>query len=357
MAYSLIIVSRNRPAFLLRLLRYYRDCSLRAPIFLGDSSAGEACAQVRAAVEGFRETLDINFSAYPEDVPVLDKLRTEYSKVATTYVAWVGDDDFLLPVALEAGTQVLDRQPDCAAIIGRAAVFSVADDAATGKIQTLGDYAQRAVGQHRAGDRLLAQARQGSAFTYSLRRTALAQKILAALNSRLWPDDVFGYYFFEVLDGFITAVSGKVIAVDQLKMVRQVHLNSSAAAGWARTNAFRMTADERWPQFISNVSAILSESLLEADPALSKAEAAEITELALWIRVNGAMAAGINRELARRSAAPLAPPTLRRLVRQTLPRVADRTSLLRQRLRQKRSLSSNDYAALNRILRLVEYAP
>ncbi|MBL8491963.1 MAG: TIGR00180 family glycosyltransferase, partial [Rhodocyclaceae bacterium] len=170
MNYSLVIISRNRPGFLARLLAYFRNQGLRARIHLGDASSGEAREQVAALVAEFQPGLDIAFTAYDESLSVMERLRRQFEQVETPYAAWVGDDDFLVPSALEAGAALMDAMPGCGAVIGKAVTFSVVDDAVRGPVLAVADYLQLPVVQEVPVDRLLAQSKQGAAFPYSLRR-------------------------------------------------------------------------------------------------------------------------------------------------------------------------------------------
>lgn len=300
MRYSLVVISRNRPAFLARLLQYYVNCGLKAPILLGDASSGDASAEVREVVGAFRGRLDLSVTIYDPEVAVFERLRSEFAKVGTPLVAWVGDDDFLIPSALDEGAALLEARSDCAALIGKAISFTVEADGARGAIVGRGDYLQAPAAEERTTDRLLTQAVQGVAYCYSLRRTALAQRIMSHMDPDLWPDDVLGYYFFEMLDGYITAIDGRIVALDRLMMARQVYPTSSAG-GWNAVSASRLLTDPRLAIAVERAAGVIAGELRAREPALSVTDVDAAADIAVASRVHGLMGKLLKRELATRS--------------------------------------------------------
>ena len=350
-AYSLVLLSRNRPQFLARLLRYYQSQRLRVRILLSDASGGAARGEVEGIVATYRDALDLAYTRYPENAPPLERLALEMGKVETRYAAWVGDDDFLVPAALRAGSAYLDAHPDCAAVIGRALQFAVEGDAARGKVAGIGAYQQIPCEQACASERLVAEAHHGTAYTYALRRTETVNRNLARFDPAFWPDDPIGYQFFEIMDGLLTSIAGRVAALDDLTLLRQVHGGSAAAAGRETHKLYRIVLHPRWPEFSRKVVETLSEVLQTQQPDLDSVRCAGYAELALCMRMGTTLQKSTAMERQgfrppRVGAARAAKSLVARLV----PGASRGKALFLQRLR----LHRKNYVELARVVRLIE---
>jgi glycosyltransferase domain-containing protein len=345
MDYSLVVVSRNRPAFLARLLSYYARHSA-APIVLGDASEGDNLHKVERVVDAFRDRVPVLYTRYSADTPLLVRLRAEFAKVTTPYVAWVGDDDFLLPAALSRAAAALERDASCAGVIGNAVLFAVEGDGAQGRLRTVGNYLQQGCAAPDAAERLLAQASHGTCLTYAMRRTALIRDILDKFEVEAWPDDVFGYHFYEVADAFLTALGGNVIVLDQLMMARQAHIGSTAASAPKEQRLHRMIVHPQWAEWTARFLGLLTRELMRRQPALSGKRAGEVVEAAFCERMRSTLRKPLaGRQSPPRRAFPGVPQWVVGLARR-------RQRLLMQRVR----LGAHEYGELSKVLRLVENA-
>ena len=345
--YSVVVISRDRPSFLARLFEYYAGRGFTAPLLLGDGSGAASRGEVAGVVDRYRGRLQVSYTAYPETAPVLERLQWETAKVSTPYIAWAGDDDFLVPRALQAACEHLGSHEDVAAVTGKALQFSVKGDEARGTLAGVGEYRQTPCEQGRASDRLLAEAHQGTAYTYALRRTDAVKRNLARFDTAFWPDDRIGYYFFEILDGLLTSLDGRIAMLKDLLLLRQTHARSTAASGRATHKLHLVVLHPRWPEFSRKAIDTLAESLIARQRELSPAQSAEYAELALCTRIGALLLKG-------RATGGGQPPettrSARSLLRQLLPDIARGKSLLIERLK----LNREDRNELAQIVRLIE---
>lgn len=297
---SVVIISRNRPRFLQRLIGYFAEEGLDAPILLGDASEPEAAEVVAAACRNAGKRLDIRCTAYEPGFSPMSRLRAEFDKVETGTAIWVGDDDFVSPRLLREAVDRLVREPAYATVTGRAVTFTVAGDGPGGKVSGMGDYLQKGYAQTLASERLLTQAGDGIALTYSLRRTMLVQRVLGDIDALSLPDDFLGYYLFELLDGMLTVLAGKVALCDGIMMARQVHAGSSAAAGRKGPDRFNLLTHADWPAAFAKAQALVAMRLNEAQPEIEISKAREIAESAFLERLRTM----IEKTLARRQSVP-----------------------------------------------------
>jgi len=345
MDYSLVLISRNRPAFLARLLRYYARHGLRAPLHLGDASDAPQWEEVQALAREHGRALDLRLTHYGAGVPPMPRLAEEYAKVETPLVAWVADDDFLAPPALAAGARALGERPAAAAFAGRAALFSVKGDGAHGTLQWFSGYPQRGYAGAGAAARMLEYARDPVPLAYALRRTALSRSIMATVGAAGWPDDAVGYAFFEILDGMLTVVGGEVLMANEVLMVRQSHVTSYGAQGLAEQFDFRYLSSPAWASLRDAMVEALVRALAAAEPTLGQDAAREAAERALWLRTSQMW-----RNLALRSApaAAGAPARPSRLDRLPFARAAY------VNLKMLSAAGAAGYGALAEVKRLVE---
>lgn len=297
---SVVVISRNRPRHLERLFGYFADEGLDAPILLGDASDLGAAEAVAALCARFGGRLDVRRTPYAAGAPPVNRLRREFDKVETGTAIWVGDDDFVSPRFLRNGVERLARESECVAVTGRAVTFSVAGDGPGGKVSGMGDYLQKGYAQPLASERLLAQAGDGVALTYSLRRTTVVRRALGEIDALGLPDDPLGYYLFELLDGMLTVLAGKVAFCDGVMMARQVHAGSAAAAGRQGPDRLSLLTRMDWPNAFAKARTLAAARLAEAQEALGEKCAADIAGTAFWLRLR----AMIDKELARRLSVP-----------------------------------------------------
>jgi hypothetical protein len=338
MDYSVVVISRNRPRYLERLFGYFVNESLEAPVFLGEASAPAEAAEVASVCARFGVKLDIRRTAYEAGSTPMGRLRLEFDKVETGAAIWVGDDDLVSPSILRTAAARLERSPECAAVTARAVTFAVAEG---GAVCGLGDYLQRPYRQALAKDRLLAQAMDGTALTYCLRRTAVVQRVLGDIDDLALPDDALGYYLFELLDGMLTVLAGQVDLCDDVMMARQVHPGSTAAAELKSADRLGLLVRSDWPEAFGKAQDLVAGRLSGMQSGLGIDEAREIAGSALWIRVR----AKIDKELGRRLGAGRGQA------------LGGRAAAALVRLRSGRVLGARGGGELGRMMKAIECFP
>lgn len=298
---SVVVISRNRPRYLERLFRYFAAEGLKSPLFLGDASNPGEAANVAEICRRFLKRLDIRYTSYPEHYSPVARLRSQYDKVQTDAVIWVGDDDLVSPRFLSTAADRLGQSSSCVAVTGRAVTFSVAGDAPGGIVSGLGDYRQRGYLQDKASDRLVALAWDGVALTYSLRRTSVVRSMLGEIEGLALPDDALGYYFFELLDGMLTVLAGQVLLSRDFLMARQVHAASTAAVGRKNSDSLSLLVRSDWPDAFGKVARVLGDRLKEVQPGMGTAEGEKFAATMLWLRVRAMLDKELPRRLGMRS--------------------------------------------------------
>ena len=241
-AFSLIIPTYEGTPFLRRCLDHLKSVEYPGHIVLADDSSGAHREFVESCASRYPE-LWIDLHPYEHGTRFFDKLCRSLDRIGARFVMLCGQDDFVVPAALERLTGTLDADAGLACARGRVARFRIHRKAgATGEdragIEFL-EHPMRAYREAHAVDRVLAHLRGYSSTLYSIHRRA--QLIESFRRTEAATRNVV---FMQYLSSCITAAQGRVECVDTLFLVRQAH-----AASWA---ARLMGDSEHWPLLVAS---------------------------------------------------------------------------------------------------------
>jgi glycosyltransferase domain-containing protein len=114
---TVVVPTRNRRAFLARMLRFSELVRLPYRIVVMDSSEPAQAAANAALVAGYSGRLRAEF--HPSCPDLLGKLKAGIDKVATPYACFWADDDFQTPEGLVQCLEVLRSNPAAGSCLGR----------------------------------------------------------------------------------------------------------------------------------------------------------------------------------------------------------------------------------------------
>lgn len=214
---SLIIPTMNRPDFLIRLLRYYRDIGFPGYICIGDSSDAAHIEPTKRAVEALQGKLNIIYREYP-DYNISMAISHLIDLVSTRYAAFVADDDFLVPAALEQCAMFLDNHPDYVAAHGVGVGLGLKSSGAYGQVAWASHYQQPVIDGDSASQRLLAHLSNYAVTLFSVHRIESWREMYQDISSL--KDDTFA---LELLPCCRSVIQGKVKELDCFYLVRQSH--------------------------------------------------------------------------------------------------------------------------------------
>ena len=119
---AVIIPTMNRPDFVIRAIRWYEAIGI--PVFIGDSSPKPQ----------FPTMFPSGDFTYYAHTPGANEIKASYLAAQTMlrqsniadipYLAWAGDDDFLLPRSLDQCSSLLDSNPGVTSATGYATIFA-----------------------------------------------------------------------------------------------------------------------------------------------------------------------------------------------------------------------------------------
>jgi glycosyltransferase domain-containing protein len=227
-AFAVVIPTYEGTPFLRRTLEYLRHVSFMGEILIADDSSGGDREFALSSADRYPE-LSIQVHDHPHRTRFLDKLVRSLAKSDAKYVLLCGQDDFLVPDAVENLLRLLEERPDCSAARGKVARFRLArqtreDGSAKGKVE-FSRHAMLAYEEGSAAERVLSHIRAYTSTLYSVhRREHLIESF------RTTEASTKNVIFFQYLSSCITASLGKIAATDDLFMIRQAHARSWAAS-------------------------------------------------------------------------------------------------------------------------------
>ncbi|MGH6689838.1 MAG: TIGR00180 family glycosyltransferase [Gammaproteobacteria bacterium] len=240
-AFSLIIPTYEGTPFLRRCLDHLKSVQYLGHVVLADDSTGEHREFVESCASRYPE-LWIDVHLYEHRTRFLDKLCQSMERIRARLVMLCGQDDFVVPSAVERVARALDADAGLACARGRIARFYIRgrdSGGANGVAVEFARYPMRAYREVRAVERVVGHIRAYSSTLYSVHRRPLLiesfRRTEAATNNVI---------FMQYLSSCITAAQGRIECVDALFLARQAH-----SASWA---AQLMRDSEHWPLLVAS---------------------------------------------------------------------------------------------------------
>ena len=214
---SILVPTMNRPEFVIRLLEYYRLVKSKHPIYIGDASNLQNKSKILEKINILKKDLDINYFHWPKfnDLRTLDEL---VKKSEHDYCAYIGDDDFLIPEALEKCANFLEKNPKYRTAQGQSMIFHFNENGPYGKTFFSGQYwKNNSIENEKSSERFLEFGKHYWTPVFSVKRKKECIKDLEFYGNM--PDKNFG----EIISNFTFITRGKSKFLDCLYLVRQGH--------------------------------------------------------------------------------------------------------------------------------------
>jgi len=214
---TLLVLTKNRSDFLIRLLRYYEDTGFEGCICIADGSGPDHVERTKRMIETLRGKFSIVYKGYP-DLTLSECLKRLLDFVSTPYAAFCGDDDFLIPSALNKCAKFLDDHPDYAFAHGKGVNIALDKKGPYGRIVDCSCYQQDEIEAESASQRLDYYLRHGHITIFSVHRSEYLRVMYR--DSYVLKDVVFGS---ELIPCCHSIILGKSKQLDCFHVVRQGH--------------------------------------------------------------------------------------------------------------------------------------
>lgn len=268
---AIVITTRNRSDFLIRLLNYYTTNNCPHTIYIGDASTKDHQQQTTDAIKKIGDKISVvynDFTGYTPSQSTYELL----TQVKEQYACFNGDDDYQISDSLTKCAEFLEQNPDYATATGYAVNFRLKQDGAYGDMASLKDYPRPELHDKTASQRILNFLNNYFVINISVSRTEQMKKTWS--NYDKVPDLAFGS---EILPGVLSIIDGKAKTLDCLSIVRQMHNRQYALAfilDWI--------ASPDWSNSYLRFSEIVSQKLSEKEGITPK-EAQQVLKHGFWI--------------------------------------------------------------------------
>lgn len=272
---TIIIPTKNRSDFLIRLLNYLADTRYRYFINIGDSSNVFHAGRIRETIKKLGNRLHVVYYECP-DLTGPKCLVKLVQMVSTPYVSYIGDDDFLVPNSLEKCVKFLEMNPEHVACHGVGAIISLNQDNSHVQFKNVYDYRLRSREEGVASERLINHLSNNSNVLFSVYRSEVFKKMFD--NNNVIIDVSFG---FDLLPACLAVIMGKIKEISCFHIIHHTH---SAQIKYSKDIYDWLTSPNWFPSY-QIFNKILSDELLKKDAA-SLDEAQLIVKRAFWSYLN-----------------------------------------------------------------------
>lgn len=268
---TLLVLTKNRSEFLRRLLRYYSDLGFQGSISIADSSNAYHVEQTKNTVKRLDGAVRIVYQEFPHF-----KFRRCMEKVtesvSTPYVAYLGDDDFLVPAGLEECVRFLETHRDYSAAHGVGAIFSLDSSGPYGRFRWVCRYPQRGIEAETASQRLFDYCASPFMPLFSVHRTeawrVVYENVVPAMD---WS------FADELLPSCVSVIQGKIKELDCFHLAFQEHDQRTV-----HPDLFDIVTDPTWAPSYQIFRDCLAEELVRKD-GISVEGARAFVKQAYWL--------------------------------------------------------------------------
>lgn len=266
---GIIIPTMNRSNYLERLLGYYARAHFPGPIYIGDSSNEVHLNKTKEALQKYQDILRITYKEYPN----LNEPQTTVqliSQVTMPYVAFVSDDDFLVPTGLAKCATFLEESREYSVCIGQAALLSLQSNGGHPEWASSTYGAYRDVLNETASDRFLNFMDNSFVNAFAVHRTEEMKEAYKGV------DILRDKSFTELLPTCFSVLQGKIKKLDCFYLARQHH-----EGRYLLPDAYDWLTNENWLPSYQQFANRLSSMLAQKDNLPSE-KAHEIVKKGFW---------------------------------------------------------------------------
>ena len=217
---SIMIPTKNRPNFILRLLEYYSKSEFKGYILIGDASDKHLFIETKNNILKYKNRLKIQHFYEPD--LLTDETNSFLSKhVKTDFCAYVADDDIILVSSLIDCINFLIQNPEYSAVHGLAFLMSMEDRA----MVSIRDYKMVTSVKDNSLDRVEDFFIEMSQLNMSVIRTNINIDAFDVVNklSKYYAN----YIFCELVHGAVVLARGKIGKINKAYLIRQGHNEQS----------------------------------------------------------------------------------------------------------------------------------
>ena len=276
---SILIPTKDRPDFILRLLKYYASSNFKGLIFIGDSSSSDLFETNKLNIKRYKKYLSIEHYHDPE-AGMFEMSSYLCSAVKTDYSVIVNDDDVVLTKSLYACVDFLSKNKDYSAAHGKAIQIGMEGGKckAFSKITMIKRYSLQTIKKdtplERVGEYFDTLANLNMAVI-----RAEVNKYAYAKASQL---DKYNssYIFGELVHASIVCIKGKVGQVDEYGLLRQYHDQQF----YTQQSLIEWVSGEKWCDSFNFLKSTMCQELVSSSDSTQLVASNEVSAiLSRWV--------------------------------------------------------------------------
>ena len=260
---AILVPTKDRLDFVIRLINYYVSINSPHPIFIGDASSKSFKEKVLKASKGKIEVYYYHWKNLGDRKTIIKLAEEAHLANISSYCAYHGDDDFFVSESLSMCAEFLDENPEYSTSQGHAFSFELTADGPYGELKDIGIYWDvKELNGATALDRLKEISVNYWVPVFSVHR--IKEFIDDASNGI---DSVIDRNFGELTNSLTMAMRGKSKFIDCLYLARNTHSDI------VYPTTFEWVTGENWHlsyiELIKSLSIVLSNndglSLIESN--------------------------------------------------------------------------------------------
>lgn len=210
---------KNRHNYLKRILEYYNTFDYTPKIIIADSGSSDIYNSYLTKLLNNNYIMHLKF---PADIAPINKIREALNLVESKYVVICGDDDFIVPNAMERSIDFMENNYDYSCAHGRYIVFKYLAQDEVMKLNWQFGYQSISISDDDATERLSEHLLHYEPTFYAVHRSNQL-KIVFHEAAKLPFDDRFG----EIYPTALTSIMGKIKILNILYCAREFNRNSA----------------------------------------------------------------------------------------------------------------------------------
>jgi len=137
---AILIPTKGRSLFVIRLLNYYQSVQCPHPLYIGDASEQKYATMMQTHIS--KLNISVHYFNWENIGPnqTIVMLAQEAFNDSVKYCAFHGDDDYFIPQSLFNAAEFLSKNPTYTTCQGRAALFTLDRPGAYGNLASVDDY-------------------------------------------------------------------------------------------------------------------------------------------------------------------------------------------------------------------------
>lgn len=236
--FGIVVPTKDRPEFIFRLFKFYKNQINKPSIYIGDSSNDENSNSIKNEIEKYKKDLNIEYF-YNKNFNEREFQKQLLYAVKEDFCAYTADDDLIFTSNINKYIEFLTKNLSYRTCSGSAFIFKTHNNRPYGKINFLERYWKRNIkNSENKIDRLFNFILNYWVTEFSVHRT------FEYIEDFDFSEKIKSRHWGEFLTSTFVAVRGKHKIFNEIYLARQVHDNRYIIPKSNKDENFKKSFDE-----------------------------------------------------------------------------------------------------------------